>query len=165
MPVHHEPSWQPAAWLYGGGLTLLFVLRWFFRGHLRTLEGRLKFGAWLLTAGIYGAIMFALVVSPQVSEDVARHWGQSPKGLPVRLLIWLVVTVLYIPFVLGARHFLRLFMIAGAPGGVSGLILIFTLTHGRPELRRTRLIAMGLVTYGLVLLITLGCLGAALHDH
>jgi hypothetical protein len=165
MPAQPEPSWQPVAWLYGGGLTLVFVLRWLFRDLLQTPEGRLKFGAWLLTTLIYGAVIFALVIAPDVPEDVARHWGQSPGGLPVRFLIWLVVTVLYIPFGLGARHFLHLFMVSGGPGGISGLILIFTRTHGKPELRRTRLIALSLVIYGIVLLIALGCLGAALHDH
>ena len=162
-----EPDWKPAAWLYGGSITLIFFLRWIFRALLKTPGGPVKFGAGILAAGIYGAIVYAAVFAPEIPADIARHFGERPFGIPVRFLIWLVVTFLYIPFVFGARHVVLLTMVAHQQRyfGAFGLVRFYFHSAKIPELRHSRRITGFAAVYGLLLLVALGCLGAAWHDH
>ena len=161
------PDWRPAAWLYGGGLTLIFTARWIFRRMLKTPEGSLKFGSGVFAIGVYAATVYALVFAPEAPADIARHFGENPLGIPVRVLIWLVVTALYLPLVFGARHFIRLNMAAAELGyhGHLGLVLFFFRSSEFPELRRSARVAAACAAYGILLLIALGFLGTLWHDH
>jgi hypothetical protein len=163
----NEPDWRPAAWLYGGGFTVLFALRWIFRSMLTTPAGRLKFASGLFAAAVYGVVVYALVFAPEAPADIARHFGASPGGIPVRVLIWLVVTVLYLPLLFGAWHFMLLTMAANELGyfGKFGLIRFYFRAADFPELRRSARIVGCCAAYGILLLIALGCLGTLWHDH
>ncbi|MCE9610106.1 MAG: hypothetical protein K8R23_07840 [Chthoniobacter sp.] len=168
------PDWRPAAWLYGGGFVLLFAVRWIFRGMLATPGGRVKLASRLTVTLIYGALVFALVFALEVTADVTRHFGPSPLGVPVRVIIWCVVTLLYLPFFFTARHLfpamLTLLLIVGVTrepgaGGKLGRLRFFFPDGAIPDAGHSRRIAVAMAAYGILLLVLLGLLGTRLHDH
>ena len=68
---------------------------------------RKKLPAFLVTAGIYGALMSA-TYDPDSLQIFRMVFGDNPLGLPLKLFIGLMFSVLYVPVIIAAWQFYRI---------------------------------------------------------
>ena len=108
----------------------------------------------LTSVMIYAAVM-GVNFDPKVRAKFAEAFGDHPLGLPVMLVVPLVETVLYLPFLWVVWHFQLLaaqwLADCRSTGRVSLMWYCLTVGSRHPHLRRSRIaVGIGLAYYAAI---------------
>lgn len=116
---------------------------------------KVRTAAIVLSVAIYGAVMFAMLHEDSMPTSI-KVFGEKPLGLPLRVFIGVFFSVLMIPLPFAAWHGYRILFRHASEGGSLGQVAmvrsLFTATKIHPELKRSQVIVLAIITFYLALM-------------
>lgn len=114
------------------------------------------------STGLYAILVF-VALFPQFRVKAIRAFGQRPLGLSPSVFGWAVLTLLFLPIPVAFYHFSIVeqrarrdgFNLSGRNGLYEKLFYLSDMHHQHPELSRTRMICLGSMAYGVIVIIGL----------
>ena len=111
---------------------------------------RARMAALLFSIAIYSAVLFALL-HPDSMPTSIKVFGESPLGLPLRLFLWMLITIVLLPLPIAAWHgYQIIFRFLAGGGRLSKLNMVRALVKTPAEhedLRRSRNIVLGIFAF------------------
>jgi hypothetical protein len=157
-------SLNHVAWLFALIVPLVLLERWISR-RVQNLKTRLLVFSWLAGAFLYGLMIYGFVFGKRLYPDFVRHFGDTPFGLPARVVLWLAISVLAAPLVYGMRYIVALSLL-GAPRGYHGeygLLAYAWAMRGNATLRPLLIRTILLMVYLVVMFAALAAGAVMLH--